>query len=1297
MTPNNEVNQLLERYEKVIELGREINRNISDHKTLFEQLCAGVEEFMGPGNTLLLVIHRPQTNRLDLYCHHQGRQLPLQEKAFDADSLSARVLKSKKTLVYHQRTVQSPGPISSTVSGTEDTPDTESMIFVPLIVRELALGVLSLQHLEPNKYTAEDIRIMEMLGNQVALALSSQRLFRYLEGLNSAAQQLTQQLDQEQLLQDVVSRIKATTWADLAILYPYHKKEDKFGDMYYAGDFLKPDNIMRKIRHDHDLAWLVLRQEEPVYAKDGTMLYDMLGSNDDKERQGNFKKRENIKSVVALPLLVNQEKEGVLFVNFRHEQRFDDPQKKLINGLASIAAIAIKNSRALKSALQQRSNDLEALLSIASEINRTSNLDKMFEIILQKAQERISARTDVSILLYSSATRSLEVKKWLGAKQEDLKGLKLYAGDDVDGEGAGLSVWAFKNGRTVRLNNVQTDKLPNGRLARDFYYQAVEDTVSEMDIPLKDETNVPLGIISLESNEESAFTEDAERFLQNLAQQSVIAIKNAQTHGEILQKAAELQTILNVEKKIISRLNAKELLQEILNEALRLTGSAAGQVCLHDKERHDFSLEAHRGVPPERENERFTEDKGILGHVWKTKKTFNENVCKKPWKEIYHEMVSGICWELAVPIMQDNEVLLGIINVEKPEDPLTPDINPFTQREEHLLENLAKLATIGLQNAKDYRLSEHNREVLDALHSIDSHIIEQERDADEAMFFILERARKLVNNAERGSLYITKDMAPLSAKSPSLTGYYTGDEEMGPKPVFTPDYRKDKKLGIVAYVLKNKKPYRTGNAKKDRYYAGLEDIESEVAVPLLSKEEKLVGVLNLESPREYAFDEDDQKLLELFAGQALVAIQNAHHYNDAAEQKSRFELLLDTARELGEIADWLQLKTAYEIILDKASKHSQSEVIIRRYDEANRELVKVAIRNQGTVPPPETISVDLPSTNAQVFKELRTILIPDTKDPQPGIEGPVTLDESINTLLITPILFDKRNYYGNLVLSHDQPYFFKESDQKLVEGLAKQLAVTLHRLKATQERKETDEKLSKLEAVRDMESSAYELTHRLGTDLGSVKSYINNIKQELLSADIDNPHLQENLNKVVNDTQRVLSMSKALKAKVAGISADNAATLPAATFLPKAGEWSPLPPIPPHIKLTCDIDPNLNGVQVKIVLGQITEILQTLVSNAIEAMPDGGEIALSALVDDNKVRVVVADNGPGIPRSAHKKVFRMFYSTKESSGYGLWSARRYAQSNSGDLVLDTQQAKGARFILTLPVATTLSNTEGGGL
>jgi GAF domain-containing protein len=1297
MPDNNEVNLLLERYVKVIELGREINRSIFDHKTLFDQLCVGVADIMGSSNTLLLAIHRPQTDKLDLYCQHQGQKLSFQERAFDDKSLSWRVLKQdKRTLVYNHRSVEAPGRMPFIVSGTEGTPDSESIIFVPLIVRESALGVLSLQHAEPNRYIAEDVRIMEMLGNQVALALSSQRLFRYLEGLNSAAEQLTQQLDQDQLLQDVVNRIKETTWADLVILFPYHKdkndkEKNKFGAMYNAGDFLEPDKIMREARRPDDLAWLVLRKKEPVYVKDRTQLYDILGGDISKQRRGNFEEREGVKSVVALPLLVNQEEEGVLFVNFRHEQRFDDPQKKLINGLASIAAIAIKNSRAFTGALQQRRADLETLLSIASELNRTYDLDKMLDIILQKARERISAVTEVAILLYNPATESLEVKKWSGANQEDLTDLKLFVGADGDGKGAGLSAWAFRNAQTVRLNNIQTDELPDGKLARDFYYQAVKGTVSEMDIPLQNEATVPLGIISLESDEDSAFTEDAEHFLRNLAEQSVIAIKNAQTHDEITQKAAELETILKVEKKIINRLDAKELLQAILNEALRLTDSDAGQVCLYHKERKDFSLEAHKGVPQEREHERFPDNKGIVGYVLNTRETFNENVCQSPWKEIYNELVPDICWELAVPIMQGTEVL-GIINIEKPEDPNAPDINPFTQREEHLLKNLAALATIGLQNAKDYRRSEHNKQVLDALRDIDTHIIAQEKDADAAMFFILEKARELVKAAQHGSLYVAKDITkPLSDDSPSLNSYYRGDAEMGTEPVSIPDYRQDERLGIVAQVLKKAEPYRTGNARDDENYKGRQDIQSEVAVPLLSKENKLLGVLNLESPLEYAFEEEDQRLLELFAGQALVAIQYAHHYKDASEQTTRFELLLGTARELGEIADLSRIGEAYNIILDKATEHSDSEVIIRRYDETNRELVRVAIKNERSTPPPETISVDESNTNAQVFHERCTKFIPDTKNPPPDIEQPVRLDDSTNSLLVTPIEFE-RSYYGNLIFSHDRPHFFKKSDVELVEGLAQQLAVALHRLEATQRSKETNEKLNKLEAVKDMETSAFELTHRLGTDLGKIRSHVNDVKVALASPKIDNSLVEERLDSVINDTQRVLKMSKALKAKVAGISAEHPETVPIMEFLPKAGEGSPLPPTPHDINLKSEIDPNLNAVQVKVVPGQITEIIQTLVSNAIEAMPNGGEITLSAFLENNKVRIVVADNGPGIPRSRHKKVFRMFYSTKQSSGYGLWSAHRYAQSNGGDLILDEQQIKGAKFILTLPVANKLSDT-----
>jgi signal transduction histidine kinase len=64
----------------------------------------------------------------------------------------------------------------------------------------------------------------------------------------------------------------------------------------------------------------------------------------------------------------------------------------------------------------------------------------------------------------------------------------------------------------------------------------------------------------------------------------------------------------------------------------------------------------------------------------------------------------------------------------------------------------------------------------------------------------------------------------------------------------------------------------------------------------------------------------------------------------------------------------------------------------------------------------------------------------------------------------------------------------------------------------------------------------------------------------------------------------------------------------------------------------------------------------------------------------------VADTGPGIPDEMQPKVFNLFYSTKRSSGFGLWSARQYARANGGDLALESVEGRGTTFTLKLPVA-----------
>jgi signal transduction histidine kinase len=63
----------------------------------------------------------------------------------------------------------------------------------------------------------------------------------------------------------------------------------------------------------------------------------------------------------------------------------------------------------------------------------------------------------------------------------------------------------------------------------------------------------------------------------------------------------------------------------------------------------------------------------------------------------------------------------------------------------------------------------------------------------------------------------------------------------------------------------------------------------------------------------------------------------------------------------------------------------------------------------------------------------------------------------------------------------------------------------------------------------------------------------------------------------------------------------------------------------------------------------------------------------------------VTDNGPGISWANQRKIFKLFFSTKNSSGFGLWSALRYARANGGELTMKSEPGKGATFILTLPI------------
>ncbi len=113
------------------------------------------------------------------------------------------------------------------------------------------------------------------------------------------------------------------------------------------------------------------------------------------------------------------------------------------------------------------------------------------------------------------------------------------------------------------------------------------------------------------------------------------------------------------------------------------------------------------------------------------------------------------------------------------------------------------------------------------------------------------------------------------------------------------------------------------------------------------------------------------------------------------------------------------------------------------------------------------------------------------------------------------------------------------------------------------------------------------------------------------------------------------------------------------------------------------VDPALGPVTIDG--DKIRQVLHNLVRNAIEAMPDSGELVVeTAVIDADRFRITVADNGPGIPVDRRERVFEPGFTTRqEGTGFGLAIAKRMVELHGGTLQL-RDVPRGCTFDIVLP-------------
>jgi signal transduction histidine kinase len=601
----------------------------------------------------------------------------------------------------------------------------------------------------------------------------------------------------------------------------------------------------------------------------------------------------------------------------------------------------------------------------------------------------------------------------------------------------------------------------------------------------------------------------------------------------------------------------------------------------------------------------------------------------------------------------------------------------FNESQQHLIRGLAHYAVIMIRHWHDlHELIERQQaaaHISDSLVKMNAAARGQSGDYDYVMQSILESARA-VANAEQGRLHLYE--ADSNQPSPTRVYEQLTLETDGPNTPATEGLN-----GIVAHVFRTKQPYLTSDAQLEPLYEGSTGVRSEIAVPLLSGVGEIIGVLSLGSRQPALFNEDTLSVLKLFAAQAVIAIQSARDYARLEEAVIRFSQLYDASWELAHITDLKQLDQAYDIVMQRADARQQSQVIITRFHQDAQELELVrSLRVEGQLLFSSMKIKD--GVEGLVARTRETVVIHDTKDWEMGIVPLKPSETPINSVVVVPLEFEE-NYYGNLALSHKEANYFKGTDVELIRGLAKQLAITIYRLETAQARREVEKRIKEVEVMSSIGQSAFELSHRLGNDLGLIRFYVQTIREELASQGITSSSIEQHLQRILRDVGSVLHISQGFKQAVSSISEQpEKEVVPIKELLQTS--VSSYPALPASIRIKFVIADDV--VPALVVPSQVTNILGNLLSNAVEAMPEGGTITLRARNAGEYVEIEVEDTGPGIPPARQARIFDLFYSTKGSSGFGLWSARRNALENGGDLKVKSRPGKGAIFSLLLPAA-----------
>ena len=1179
---------------------------------------------------------------------------------------------------------------------TVDLGGAQTLLCVPMLKENQFTGAIVIYRQEVRPFTDKQVDLVKNFASQAVIAIENARL---LNELRQRTDDLTESLEQQTATSEVLKIISSAA-GDLkpvfdAILDNATRIcEAAFGNMLLR----EGDAYQRVAMHNAPPNFQEFSKKAPILKRRIASSVDRatdtgrpihildVATEAPSEPIAKF---GGARTLLAVPMLKDNEAIGVLGIYRQEVRPFTDKQIELVQNFAAQAVIAIKNARLLnelRESLQQQTATADVLRIISSS---PGELEPVFKAMLKNATRLCEAQFG---MMYRFDGNAFHFAAEVDSPQEYV--------DFNRQRGAFKPIPGGQLERVMMTKEVShiadaAAEVVTGMAA------SLAGARTQVIVPMLKDSDL-IGAIIIYRQEVRPFTDKQIELVKNFAAQAVIAIENARLLYELRQRTDDLTESLQQQTATADVLRVissspgelEPVFNAMLENATRVCDAKFGMLYRCEGDR--FHLEASYNAPSaliEHQSKRgwFQPRIGApLYHLLQTREVVDGNAPGVDPSESPSVRLGGAQSSLAVPMFKDTE-LIGAIFIYRQEK------RPFTEKHVALVTNFAAQAVIAIENTR--LLSELRQRTSDLTETLGQQT---------ATSKVLEVISRSAFDLQAVFETVAESSIRLCAADRAFIYRFDGEFLRMVVAYNTPQKLKD---------FRSKNPIRPGrhlasgraalerrtvlisDALADSEYSdeskNIEPIRTVLAVPILKGDDLLgvIAIYTLEEVRPFA---DKQiALVETFADQAAIAIDNVRLLDELRDRTSELGRSVGELKALGEVSQavnsTLDLETVLSTIVTKAVQLSGTEAgAIYGYDERARELRLRATygMDQALIDALTQRHIGLDDSNvvSALARREPTQIADLTKEPTSELND-LILRAGYRALMVAPLLRGE-NIVGTLVVRRRTPGEFAKNTIDIIKTFAAQSALAIQNARLFHEIEDKSRQLE--EASQHKSQFLANMSHELRTPLNAILGYTELMADGAYGEPSEKmlgilKRLEANGRHLLGLINDVLDLSKIeagqLVLELTDYSVQDIAQTVRSTLEPLAADKK----LAFKIEVTPNLPPGRGDGR------RLTQVLINLVGNAIK-FTDAGEVAIKAEANNGAFHVSVRDTGPGISAADQVKLFQEFQQAdnaitrkKGGTGLGLAISKRIVEMHGGKIWVESRPGQGSTFAFTLPI------------